>query len=53
MAYDFNQATPQSITSGWGETLLEESNLLPGEFGPKLEAGDVIGCDRFCGQSGI
>ena len=40
MAYDFNQATAQSITSGSGETLLEESNLLPGEFGPKLEAGD-------------
>jgi hypothetical protein len=40
IAYDFNQAISQSITSGSGETLLEESNLLRSEFGPKLEAGD-------------
>jgi hypothetical protein len=40
MAYDFNQAITKSITSGSGETLLEESSLLRGEFGPKLEAGD-------------
>ena len=46
MASDCNQAITQSITSGSGETLLEESPLLRGEFGPKLEGG-MIGCDRF------
>ena len=40
MASDFNQAITQSTTSGSGETRLEESNLLRGQFGPKLEGGD-------------
>jgi hypothetical protein len=46
MASDFNQAITQSTTSGSGETRLEESNLLRGQFGPKLEGG-MIGRDRF------
>jgi hypothetical protein len=48
MAYDFNQASTQSMTNGSGEALLEESNLLCGEFGPKLEGKwGMTGCDRF------
>ena len=39
IASDFNQAITQSTTSGSGETRLEESNLLRGQFGPKLEGG--------------
>ena len=56
MAYDFNRAIAQNITNGSGETLRRESNLLHGEFGPKLELGHYwvrpflvakVGFDKF------
>ena len=52
----FPHVKTQSITNGSGETLRQESNLLHGEFGPKLELGHYwvrpflvakVGFDKF------